>query len=344
MQVTPLPSDASTSHELNIHMESVFSRTEELSRGQEFNHFRAFLCEAVRSYITSQSDMQQHVPRIKKIGELATSWFANPDHTICQLLVSSLQVKCLYVQESKNECNATQLGLFTILGGFGATDLKISKPFDNGMTGKGASCTQLIHTIEKNKKYFDIKENFCKFALYGIVTASTELDGANFGGHGFTIVQYPSMQNDKIQIRYRLFQSYLNYYSLSDQIQSEKIQHQPDGSFSHDYCIDMLNKLECISQSKIWDSEIDNLHNKLFKVSLPNLLGKKLHNPIHVTFHYKIVDNESFLKRVHSLSDISDQMKSFVNLVLLSDEDYEKQLDNDFCPVIIESAVCPKDT
>ena len=101
----------------------------------------------------------------------------------------------------------------------------------------------------------------------------------------------------------------------------------------------MLNKLERISQSKIWDSETDNLHNNLFMVSLPNLLGKKFHNPIPVTFHYKIVDNESFLKRIHSLSDISDQMKSFVHVVLLSDEDYEKQLDNDFCPVIIESTV-----
>jgi hypothetical protein len=225
MSTMALQPDLLSCHVDTTHTDFLFSQIEEMSRNQECNPFRAFQCEAIRSHVISQCKKYQHIPGIKKIEELVMSWLTNPDHTSYQSLVSKLQVTFFHHQESKNDCCANQFGLLTALTGFGVTDLSTSNPFDdNGMVGKGESNTQLIQAIERSKKHLKTKENFFKFAVYGMGLDCTELDGGSYGGHRFTFVQYPTMKNGKVKIRYRCFQSYLNEYSLCEQIQSEKEQ------------------------------------------------------------------------------------------------------------------------
>jgi hypothetical protein len=106
------------------------------------------------------------------------------------------------------------------------------------------------------------------------------------------------------------------------------------------------NKLKDLSQSKIWSNETDNLHKELFRVSLPDLLGKIICKQINVNYYYKIVSNEDFLKNFRNLSIISQQINSLITLILLPNDEYVKKLkeiNHDPCPLIIQADVTVED-
>jgi hypothetical protein len=320
-------------------MDSIFLQIEKMSQSENMNQdcniFQAFLCESFRFRITSlQKGLK---PEEKKMGELWASWLANPNRANCKL-PSQLHVEAFQIKESRNECGANHVGLMTTLTGFGTCELERSQAFDDGMASSGESCNMLMEALERNKNCLQDEKLSDHFVVYGIGTQITKHDGKVYQGHLITLVQYPVIQEGELQMRYRDFQSYLNYYSLENQIAYAKEQHPPDGSFSHDHCITMIDRLKSIHQSKIWDNKTDALHHELFRVSLPDLLGEIITKPIIVDYYYRIQDKKTYLENIKNLQEISQQINALTHVSLLSDEKYGKKLEDprSFCPLVMD--------
>lgn len=304
-------------------MNVVFSSIENISQNPEYNIFRIFQCESVRR-CTSIAIKQLLPPSLQEAGQridcLVSSWFDNPTQEKITQIANHIKLTCYRSEASAIACNAIQIGLLAVLAGI-KLEKHVKHPFRQNESN------QLLQSIEQNANALNQPENQNRFVTYGIDLYGSECDETKdlFRGHAFTLVQY--FENGA-GVRYRLFQSYLGEceYSLNNCIALEKEKHQPDpdGSFSHEECLSLIESMEKLLATTIWSEQSDALYRELFGVSLPNLLGKKITIPCF--FCYKFSSHEKFKVRNDKLLLISEQMKCFYETKTLSEADYRQLL------------------
>jgi hypothetical protein len=309
-------------------MNLVFSRIESMSQSQEHNIFRIFQCEAIRRG-TPMAIEQDFPPNLYEVGQkikhLVASWFSNPTEELVRQIVKHLKIECTKIRTSHTTCTATQIGLLVAL--VGAKGEKLTPiPFRN------EDSNQLLQTIEHNANYLNQPDNQDQFVAYGIdlYGSLSEETKHIFGGHSLTIVQYSEIG---LGVRYRLFQSFLNKYDLSDNIKNEKEKHQVDGSFSHESCLTLIKNLERLLDITIWNEESNVLCEELFGVSAPELIGKNINVPC--LFRYKIGSQQKFHLRNDKLMLISEQMKRFLKTITVTDDVYIQLLRSGFEPCCV---------
>jgi hypothetical protein len=80
--------------------------------------------------------------------------------------------------------------------------------------------------------------------------------------HGFCVVMYEDKNHE---MRYRLFQSYVHHYSLSEFIENAR-RGLIKNDFSHEDFMEFIEKLNEFSQAKLWSHEIEAFYRQYFGI------------------------------------------------------------------------------
>jgi len=282
----------------------------------EYNPDHVSQCAFVHSHITNPGFMSgcKSAQAFARVFDL---WFENPDETRASIIFEQLKIDRFQIPKASEYCTTTHIGLMILFTGMKLEEVGRRGTFDHG-------CQE---AIVNNEMFLKEENDPNQFIVYGFFL-QVDSKKKNVAGHVFTLVQYL----DETKVRYFLLQSYYNHYSLSECIAKEKEKHLPNGSFSHDDCLVMLQKLENLTKSTHYNDETDRIFNDLFHVSIPGL-NRNANCNFSVCYNWKrsnFEKCESFNKRI---SLVFEQIKSFSTVTTLSKEEYLKKLNGiEFVP------------
>lgn len=130
--------------------------------------------------------------------------------------------------------------------------------------------TQLIDSLNQGKNKL-LKSDSKQGILYAIGLKHFDKDGKFYGGHSFIIQQLPPHEK-KLEVTYRIYQSYIDCYSL----QTFMNEHPHFLKLSHKEIEDFCIVLQKILSKESWDDECDSAYKQIFCVSHPELIGLDL--------------------------------------------------------------------
>lgn len=152
-------------------------------------------------------------------------------------------------------CGVTYGGLMSALNGNNyqeTKELNVVKTNDKLDT----IINQIIHNGQK--LLTEIEQDFFAYGFNLDAAPRYTLDrcgSGHYSGHVFVVIQY---LDEKNEIRYRFFQSFVMKYTLNEYLSKN------NNDFSHDEFLKFLEELENFISSKNWTTDSMNFHKKYF--------------------------------------------------------------------------------
>lgn len=152
-------------------------------------------------------------------------------------------------------CGVTYKGLMSALNGNNYEELgELNVVETNG--NLDALINQILHNGIKLTP--EIRQDFFSygFSLDAAPMHTLDLCGSNhYSGHEFVVIQY---LDEKNEIRYRFFQSFVIEYTLNEYLSKYK------NDYSHEEFLNFLEELKNFISLKKWTIDATNFHKKYF--------------------------------------------------------------------------------